>query len=74
MSEAKMKAMQLKLDARKERIEELEKDLYEVRLRSALVLRAIMRYLGLPHWPTFKGDFIEGVCGLLQRKETGDGK
>jgi len=47
-------------------IEKLEQDLYDVRLRSAKVLRSLKAYLGLETWPQFDGDFIEGVCGLLQ--------
>ena len=53
--------------SQKDKIEELETDLYETRNRAAKLWRAIKKARGYKNWPHYEGDMLDFVISEVER-------
>jgi hypothetical protein len=51
-----------------EEIQKLQEEINKLRMSHARILRAIKNFLGLSHWPSFKGNFVDGVVAMLGKE------
>lgn len=72
---SKKAEMEKEIETLRKNLNNTQYELHRVKYELSLVregyvrlLRKIKRAMGIKNWPRFKGDFLDGVAGMVRRR------